>query len=123
MTAETSTRIIDSDITVIAISGRLSLGNFLVSLEASMRRAIEEGSRKLIVDLSGLDFMDSAGIGMLIGCNGLMDQKGGQFRIAGAHGVVARAFDIVHMSRITQLDPDVESACDHMRAGWQPGSA
>jgi anti-sigma B factor antagonist len=117
MVTESKIRKIEPDITVVEISGRLALGNILVSLEYSMRRLIEEGAKKVIVDLSGLENIDSAGIGVLVACNGLMEQGGGQMRVAGARGPVARAFDIVHMDRIAALDPDLEAAQSNLAAG------
>ena len=117
MITESKTRRIEPDITVVEIAGRLALGNVLVSLEYSVRRLIEEGARKLIVDLAALDNVDSAGIGVLIACSGLLEQTGGHMRIAGARGSVAKSFEIVHMDRIVALDPDVESACRHFTAG------
>ncbi len=110
MITESRTRSIEPGVKVVAISGRLNLGNALISVESGIKRLIGEGNRKLIVDLGALDFIDSAGIGMLVICNGEMERNGGQVRIAGAHGVVADAFRIVHMSRIVPLDPDVDSA-------------
>jgi anti-sigma B factor antagonist len=121
MPTESKIRRIEPDITVVEISGRLALGNVLVSLEYSVRRLIEEGARKLIVDLTGLDNLDSAGIGVLVACSGLMDHSGGKLRVAGAHGSVARAFEIVHMDRIVTLDPDVETARSHLTADGTAG--
>jgi anti-sigma B factor antagonist len=110
MTNTLKTRVVDSGTTVVELSGRLNLGNALTYTEASIKQLIGEGGRKLVIDLSGLDFIDSAGIGMLISCNGAMDQAGGAFRIAGAHGIVAKSFEVVHMSRIVGLDDTVETA-------------
>jgi anti-sigma B factor antagonist len=117
MTAESKIRTIEPDITVVEISGRLALGNVLVSLEYSVRRLIEEGARKVIVDLTGLDNIDSAGIGVLVACSGLLEQSKGKLRIAGAHGSVAKVFDVVHMDRITALDADFETSCRHLAPG------
>ena len=114
MITETKTRRIEPDITVVEISGRLSLGNSLMSIETSIRRLIDEGARKLIIDLTGLDSIDSSGIGVLVSCSGLMEQSGGQMRIAGARGSVAKSFDLVHLDRLAALDPDVESAGRHL---------
>jgi anti-sigma B factor antagonist len=111
MITETSTRTIEPDVKVVTISGRLSLGNSLMSVETSIKRMIADGSRKVVIDLSGLDSIDSAGIGTLISCNGDMERSGGQFRVAGAHGMVLRSFETIHMSRVVPLDPDVDSAC------------
>jgi len=121
MVTESKISKIEPDITLVEISGRLALGNVLVSLEYSMRRLIEEGARKVIVDVSGLDNIDSAGIGVLVGCNGLMDQNGGKLRVVGARGAVAKAFEIVHMDRITALDPDRETAVGHLAATGAAG--
>ena len=113
MITESKISKIEPDITLVEIGGRLALGNVLVSLEYSIRRLIEEGARKVIIDLGALDNIDSAGIGVLVGCNGLMDQNGGKLRVAGAKGSVAKAFEIVHMDRIAALDPDRETAIGH----------
>jgi anti-sigma B factor antagonist len=117
MVTESKTRVIEPDITVVEISGRLALGNVLASIEHSVKGLIQDGSRKLIIDLTGLDHMDSAGIGVLVACGGLMDSKGGKMRIAGAHGVVAKSFGIVHMDRIVGIDPDVESSVRDLSTG------
>jgi len=46
-----------------------------------------------------------------------MEHSGGRMRIAGAQGTVAKAFEVVHVSRIVPLDADLESACRNVAAG------
>ena len=116
MITETKTRRLEPDLTVVEISGRLSLGNSLLSLETSLQRLIAEGSRKLVIDLAGLSYIDSAAIGVLAACSGQMEQSGGRVRIAGAQGLVAKTFALVHMDRIAPLDADVQTACRHLSA-------
>ena len=117
MVTETKTRQIEPDITVIEVPGRLNLGNVLLSLESSIRRMIDDGARKLIVDVSNLTYIDSAGVGVLVGCNGYIRQRDGRLRIVGAQGPVARTFELVHMGLIVPLDADVASSCRHLSAG------
>ena len=107
---ESKIRQVEPDFTVVELTGHLNLGNELMSLETAVKRLIQEGARKLVIDVTRLDYIDSAGIGMLVGCNGQMDRAGGKMRVAGAQGAVAKAFGIVHMDRITSLDADVEAA-------------
>jgi anti-anti-sigma regulatory factor len=45
-----------------------------------------------------------------------MGQAGGQVRLAGAHGSVAKVFEIVQIDRIIPLDADLASACGNFRA-------
>jgi anti-sigma B factor antagonist len=114
MTNTIQTRQVEPAITVVEITGRLHLGNALTYAETAIKRLISEGSRKMVIDLTALNFIDSAGVGMLISCNGQMDESGGSVRIAGSQGPVAKTFEVVHMARIVALDPDVESACRNL---------
>jgi anti-anti-sigma regulatory factor len=57
MITETKTRRVDPDITILEISGRLNLGNSLLSIESALRRLVEEGVRKLVVDIAGLQLV------------------------------------------------------------------
>jgi len=111
MITETKIRKLEPDITVAEICGRLNLGNSLVSIEGSLKRLIEQGARKLVVDLAAVNYIDSSGIGMLVSCYGAMDQAGGRIRIAGTQGSVAKAFRLVHLDRIIPFDADAETAC------------
>jgi len=121
--ATSKLRNVDPDVTVVELSGHLHLGNELMSIENAVKRAIDGGARKLVIDVARLDYIDSAGIGMLVACNGQIDKAGGRMRIVGAQGTVAKAFEVVHMDRITTLDSDVDSACRHLNSGTAAASS
>ena len=110
-------RQVEPDVTVVELTGHLNLGNELMSLESAVKRAIQEGARKLVIDVTRLEYIDSAGIGMLVACNGQMDRAGGKMRVAGAQGTVSKAFEVVHMDRIMSLDADVDAALGNLTAG------
>jgi len=110
-------RQVEPNLTVVELTGHLNLGNELMSVESALRRLIDEGARKLVIDVTRLEYIDSAGIGMLVGCNGQMDRAGGKMRVAGAQGAVAKAFGVVHMDRIMSLDLDVDTAVANLIAG------
>jgi anti-sigma B factor antagonist len=103
-------RQVEPDLTVVELTGHLNLGNELMTVENAVKRLIEGGARKLVIDVTKLEYIDSAGIGMLVACNGQIERAGGKMRVAGAQGTVARAFEIVHLDRITSLDADVDAA-------------
>lgn len=102
------------DITIIAMTGRLLLGNALGYAENAINRLIDGGTRKLVLDLAGLDYIDSSGLGMLIFCGGRMEEAGGRMRVSGAAPAVARVFQIAHADRVLQLDADVDTACRNL---------
>jgi len=107
----TKTYAVAPDITVFEISGRLNLGNLLQSVEHSIHNLIQSGVRKLVIDVTGMTSIDSSAIGMLVSSGGQMDKLGGQLRLAGAHGPVAKVFEMVHMARIVPVDADLATAC------------
>jgi len=110
---ETKTQQI-GDVTVVAMTGRLLLGNSLSYAENALNRMIDGGTRKLVIDLAGLVHIECSGLGMLIYCFGRMEQNGGRMRVTGASGAVARVFEIAQAGRILQFDSDLESACRNL---------
>ena len=114
MIAELNLHEVEPKITVGVFTGRLTLGNLMQSFQRTLMQRIDEGARKLVIDLTNLDFIDSAGIGMLLTCQGHINAGDGAMRVCGAQGSVARTFEIVHMDRILVLDPDVETSCKNI---------
>src|SRR5258706_7865008 len=111
MILDVNTRRVEPDITVLEFIGRLTLGNRLSEVERSIRDMIQQGCRRLVLDLARLDFMDSSGVGMLVMCAGAMDQAGGQMRVAGANLRVTQVFEITHLGRVVPILADAGAAC------------
>ena len=99
-------------VTAISFTGRLVLGNRLGEVEHAIREMIKQGSRKLILDFSGLKFIDSAGIGMLAVSLGAMEREGGRIAIAAATAHVNQLLEMTHLNRLFGMYPDVASAHD-----------
>ena len=103
-----------NDINVVELKGRLTLGNSLRDAEDSIRKQLGAGPAKTVLDLTELDFVDSAGIGMLIICNSTAEGAGGKLRIAGAGDRVRQAFEITHVDQVLALYATLDEAL----AGW-----
>lgn len=74
----------------------------------SMRRMIdveydELGVRDMIFDMSGVTFMDSSGIGMIIGRYKRVCAIGGNVKIIGADRKVKRIIELSGLGRIVKL--------------------
>ena len=76
-------------------------------IEAMILSLIQQGARKLVLDLTHVEFVDSAGLGIIMRISGEIGQQGGQLRIAGAHEQVQRLFDVTHTAPILAIDPDL----------------
>lgn len=97
----------EPDVTGISCSGRFTLGTRLSETEAMVQTMLDRGVRKLVLDLTHVDFVDSAGLGIIMRIYGEMADRGGHFRIAGPHEQVQRLFDITRTSAILPVDPDL----------------
>ena len=110
MVVEMVTRELSPGITAISFTGRLVLGNRLTDVEHAIRWRIGQGSRKLVLDFSGLEYIDSAGIGVLAVCFRSMEREGGKVAIVGVKGRVKDLLELTHLDHVAAVYPDVASA-------------
>ncbi|WP_069130527.1 STAS domain-containing protein [Rhodohalobacter halophilus] len=69
---------------VIEMKGNVMGGPDAVNLNESLHKLIDEGKKNVVVDLSKVKFMNSSGLGMLIGGLTTLRKAGGDLRIANA---------------------------------------
>ena len=100
----------DSDVTVVQLTGRLGMGAAGQSTEWKLQDLVSEGARNLVLDVAALTSIDSMGVGMLITIAGRAKHAGGEMKIAGAQGLVARTFEIVQLERVLACYPNVDAA-------------
>lgn len=117
MLVDLTIRTVEPEITVFELSGRLTLGNRLTQIEHAIKTAIESGCRKLVLDMDKLDFIDSAGLGMLVMCAGAMEHAGGRMCVASSSPRIEQIFEITHLQRVVALQPTAEAACRSLGSG------
>lgn len=91
---------------VIRISGWLTLKN-----KQTFEHAIETAEgRSIVLDLAGLHYMDSAGLGALLKAYATAQKRGARLALA---AVLPRVRDLLHLTKIEplfEIYPDLESA-------------
>lgn len=73
------------------------------------------GRPKVVMDLGGIGFMDSAGLGAIIAVCKAVTADGGRFRVCGLTEAVKSLFDLVRAHRLFDICPDRESALQAFR--------
>jgi anti-anti-sigma factor len=111
MVVQYSMHQVEPDILVMELTGQLTLGNRLMEVEHVIKQHIEKGSKKLVLDVTKLTFLDSAGIGMVMVCSGAIQQAGGRMLIVGAEGKVGRVLELTHIHEVIGMHSDLASAC------------
>jgi len=64
----------------------------------------------VVVDLTGVDFLDSAGVGVLVGLFKYSRLRGGRARFCGMSPGVRSVLELVQLDRIFEIYDDVEAA-------------
>jgi anti-sigma B factor antagonist len=81
-----------------------------------LRRRLDEpihaGCRDLVVDLTGTTFLDSTGLGVLVGRLKLIRAKGGRMRVVGATDRVLKVFTITGLDRVLEMHPSLDDLTD-----------
>ncbi len=69
------------DVTVLDLSGKITIGEGSVSLRGAIRRLIEEGKKKILLNLAQVGYVDSSGIGELVSSFTTINREGGQLKL------------------------------------------
>lgn len=98
------------DILIACIKGELDHHN-----AAPLRKGIDRSMkvfecRDLILDLGGVDFMDSSGIGIALGRYKKLSKSGGRICIAGCSTYIEKVLDMAGVFSIIPKESDVQSA-------------
>ncbi len=110
MLLEISEREIAPDITVVELTGKLALGRESQRIETLVDDLIKRGSLRAIFDMSGVDYMDSAGIGMIALAAGKLKESGGKLAIVAPDGKILQLFNQTQMTAIVSVSPTIENA-------------
>ena len=96
-------------VAVARFTGRL---DFTSAPEArdQFATAIAAGQRKLIVDLSKVGFVDSAGLGSLIGGMRAARLAGGDLRIANPSEQVKMLLSLTSLDQVIKIHPSIDEA-------------
>ncbi|MEP6819866.1 MAG: STAS domain-containing protein [bacterium] len=69
------------DVTILDLNGSVRMGDGAVSLRNSIRGLIDQGNKKILLNLSGVKHIDSSGIGELIANYTTLSRDGGQLKL------------------------------------------
>jgi anti-sigma B factor antagonist len=85
------------------------------TVRAALSEAAEKGSQHLIVDLTQLEFLDSTGLGVLIGAHRRAAEHGGSLRLIVSDGPISRLLNITGLIAVFSVYHSLDDA-RHNRA-------
>ena len=87
------------NVTLVDLAGELDAYTSL-DLRETVVRLIEEGARDIVINLEKVDFIDSVGLGTLVGCLKRTAEHGGSISLVCTNPQIQKVFDITGLSKI-----------------------
>lgn len=97
---------------IIKLRGRLSLGEPVDRLRATLEDLISAGDNRLVLDLEELTTMDSSGIGLLSRFLTSAKQQGGSLKLVNPSKFVVQTLKLVGLLNLFQVFSDPQAAAD-----------
>lgn len=104
----------EHDLYLINIFGHVDLYQAPL-LKDLLHAVVTTGRERLVVDLSCVEFIDSSGLGAIISAFAKLKKTGGMLKIAGAHGLVEKVFQITKMNTFFEMHTSTEEAIQSYR--------
>ena len=98
------------DVTVVDISGRITLGEGNVALRGTVHNLLDKGNKKILLNLREVHYVDSSGIGELVGTCKAVRSQGGELKLVNLSKRVHDLFQMTKLFAVFQIEPDEASA-------------
>jgi anti-sigma B factor antagonist len=103
------------DIAIVDFSGKITLGEGSAMLRKMVRDLITAGRRKILLNLADVDYIDSSGIGELVGAYTSVRSASGELKLV---YLTKRVHDLIQITRlftVFDVQPDEAAAVRSFR--------
>jgi anti-sigma B factor antagonist len=85
------------DVTVIDVSGRITLGEGSSALRDALRELVAKGNKKILLNLGDVSYIDSSGIGELVSGFTTVANQGGTLKLL---SLTKRVKDLLQITKL-----------------------
>lgn len=93
----------NADIKILDLSGSMYLNQGDPELQAKVNSAIEAGAKKLLLNMEGLEEMDSSALGSLVRIHARTRDAGAELALAAIRPMVYILFEATRMNRVFKI--------------------
>jgi anti-sigma B factor antagonist len=94
------------DVAIIDLNGRLVLGDSDDLLRDKVNSLVQQGHKNILVNLGQLSYMDSSGLGELVGCYTTVTRRGGALKLV---GLTKRISDLLSITKLLTVFDSYEA--------------
>ena len=84
-------------VTILDIHGRIVLGDEIGELRDAVRALVGDGKKKIILNLADVDYIDSSGVGELVGSFTTVRNAGGELKLL---NLTQKVHDVLHVTKL-----------------------
>jgi len=86
-----------SHVTILDVNGRIVLGDEIHTLRDAVRGLVAQGKKKIILNLAQVDYIDSSGVGELVGSFTTVRNAGGELKLL---NLTQKVQDVLHVTKL-----------------------
>jgi anti-sigma B factor antagonist len=109
-----------ADITILDLKGRLRVGGNAVALHRSIRSLILEQKHQIVLNLAGVTFIDSCGLGELVASQVSVENKGGEIKLI---GLTESLRELLRATRLLEVFDTYENEADAIQCFTEEANA
>ena len=84
-------------VAILDVKGRIVLGDEIGELRHAVRSLVADGKKKIILNLADVDYLDSSGVGELVGCFTTVRNAGGELKLL---NLSQKVHDVLHVTKL-----------------------
>lgn len=84
-------------VAILDVKGRIVLGEEIGELRDAVRNLVADGQKKIILNLADVDYLDSSGVGELVGCFTTVRNAGGELKLL---NLSQKVHDVLHVTKL-----------------------
>jgi anti-sigma B factor antagonist len=107
-------------VTIVDISGRIVLGEESAALRNIVGELLSKGQKQILLDLGGVDYIDSAGLGALVGGFASVQKQGGELKLS---NLPSKVVDVMQMTKLYTIFDIVSDEAAGLKSFAQSASA
>lgn len=108
--------------TIVDLHGELVMGESATGLRDQIHTLLERGARSLAINLAGVSYIDSSGIGELVGAFTAAKKAGANINFFATPIRVVTILKVARLHWAFELLPDEGAAVSSLQAQKSPGS-
>lgn len=103
------------DVTILDLVGKITIGDGSLQMRDAVNRLLDAGRKKIILNLEGVTYMDSSGIGELVSRHTTTKNQGGKLKLLKLPKKIKDLLMITRLLTVFEIYEDEQTAVESFR--------